>query len=148
MLSVVFVGCDEENPIEVVDGVNIEIHHQGETCSSCHGSNGSEVRLYAAGSIFKSLSAGNNEAAQIALGHTLRLVLNSTTKYLTVGNGDGNAHSKSAVLSEGFTAEVLDASGDVVNSASHSANQLDCNSCHTSTGSSGAPGRVVNFRNE
>ena len=112
------------------------IHNQGIACSQCHS--------FASGAtVFTRLNAPNKSAG--AVGYKIQLggsyVYNS-------GRGSGN--SNLARYSGGkFTANVIDTNGNIVNSSanmSHDASRLDCNRCHTASGSNGAPGRIVNKR--
>lgn len=87
----------------------------------------------------------------LANGYTLKLVLeNSDIVYnysAAKGTGNINAVFDTATLN-GYTAQVIDTKGNVVNSSatnSHDASRLDCNSCHSSSGANGAPGRIVSF---
>ncbi len=155
--AVLFMGCDDISEEETVsdDGgtLGLQIHHQGEACLSCHNSGGSQdPALSAAGTVFTDVNADNSATALYAVGYTMRIILEDSAKtVINFSAGNGSANSKvfaSTAVSTSFTAQVVNASGTVVNSsglASHTSAQTNCNSCHTSSGTNSAPGRIVNF---
>ncbi len=111
---------------------------------------GSDTTFDSGVTIFTTLDAQNSDAKKAAYGYSLRLVLASgeTINYVQ-GKGTGNfiKDSFNAGITN-YTVEVLDSNGNVVNSSqtnSHTTARFDCNSCHTASGNSGAPGRVVSF---
>jgi len=111
------------------------IHNQGKACSQCHSFSGATV--------FTSLTASNSTLG--ALGHKIQL---GGSHVYSGGRGDGNSHLQ-GFNGDKFTANVIDASGNIVNSSaenSHDASRLDCNRCHTASGSNGAPGRITSFK--
>jgi cytochrome c len=67
-----------------------------------------------------------------------------------IGQGAGNSNSiDNRLLSYNYTAQVVTSSGLVVNESgvnTHNSDRLDCNSCHTTTGINGAPGRITSVR--
>ena len=120
-------------------------HNQGKDCIECHSN------FTAAGTIFTKLNAVDKEDSAGAFNHTLKLALEEgTDMILTKGYGSGNAYTTTNTNTVGrFTAEVLDATGKVVNSSnafSHDGDMLRCNRCHTGSGVNGAPGRITNFK--
>ena len=123
-------------------------HHQGVNCAQCH--SGGENAFTSGASIFSTLNAGNS-TEKSADNYSLRLVLaqsGSKINYST-GRGSGNAHATFNAGVARYTAQVVDAQGNVVNSSatnSHDSSRFDCNRCHTSSGVNGAPGRIVSFK--
>lgn len=146
-------------------------HYQGRACASCHSSatasnlaparsdelgenEGTESEsgenIFDSGAtIFTSINAVDNSALKAASNYSLRLVLEGGAKEVyRIGRGTGNVNASFNAGIANYTAEVLDRSGNVVNSSltnSHNAARFDCNSCHTATGTNGAPGRIVSF---
>jgi predicted CxxxxCH...CXXCH cytochrome family protein len=125
----------------------ISSHHQGQACLDCHGSSGEESFL-SGGTVYTTLNA--TTSSQYANGYTIRLALeNGQNVNYGRGRGTGNANSDDPrMLSYKFTAQVLDSSSNVVTSSatdSHDYTRVDCNRCHTSTGSGNpkAPGRIT-----
>jgi len=112
-------------------------HNEGRACLSCHS-------FTSAGTVFSSLTAGNNTPG--AAGYSIRL--NDNVVYRRASYGVGNQIASSFPTGN-YTAYVIDANGNIVNSSanmSHDASRRNCNSCHSSTGNSGAPGRITNAR--
>lgn len=132
--------------------ITLSLHHQGERCLSCHGAGSSnEVHFDSGASIFTSSNAANGDLSKIAQNYSLRLVLSSSSgvENYSLGRGTGNFHVNVNAGVTSYTAEVLDAQGNVVNSSatdSHNSSRFDCNSCHSATGANGAPGRIVTTR--
>lgn len=141
----VVVGCDN------VDGVGgntdsplgLVLHNQGEDCLTCH--DASQARLFTSGAtVYTNLDSIDSYAD----GYTIRLVLENTQTLIDYipKYGTGNSHTPYEESINTFTAKVLDANANVVNSSeqnSHDSSQLNCNSCHTAEGTSGAPGRIT-----
>ena len=111
-------------------------HNEGRNCLSCHS-------FASAGTVFTSLHAANNTPG--AAGYRIKL---STGVVYGSARGTGNSRS-SSFPSGKFTAQVIDPNGNVVNSSadmSHDASRRACNSCHSASGNSGAPGRITSKR--
>jgi len=113
------------------------IHNQGKACLSCHSSGGES---------FASGGTVYTNSSSVANGYTIRLVKSdgSLASYLE-GRGTGNSHLITFSGST-FTAKVIDPTGNIVNSSgtnTHDSSRLDCNRCHTATGTNGAPGRIL-----
>ena len=111
-------------------------HNEGRDCLSCHS-------FASAGTVFNSLNAANNTPG--ASGYRIKL---STGIVYGSARGTGNSRA-SSFPSGNFTAQVIDPNGNVVNSSadmSHDASRRACNSCHTASGNSGAPGRITSKR--
>ena len=112
------------------------LHNEGRACLSCHS-------FASAGTVFTKLSATNNTPG--ATGYKIQLtggIIYSTAR------GTGNSRTSSFPTGN-YTAQVIDPNGNVVNSStsnSHDGSRRDCNRCHTSTGNSGAPGRITSRR--
>ncbi|MDF1876808.1 hypothetical protein JHD47_03145 [Sulfurimonas sp. SAG-AH-194-L11] len=151
------------------DGVD-STHNQGTNCATCH-SVGTTLTTYSSdenegneneanenqfdsgATIFTTIDAANYATTKAASGYTLRLVLENGagTETYNIGYGTGNVNKTftQALGTTKYTAEVLDRSGNVVNSSasnSHDATRLDCNSCHSQAGIGGAPGRITTFK--
>ncbi|PTB83654.1 hypothetical protein C9926_01790 [Sulfurovum lithotrophicum] len=111
-------------------------HNEGRNCLACHS-------FTSAGTVFTSLNAADNTPG--AAGY--RIQLNGSIVY-SIGRGTGNSLTSSFPAGN-FTAQVIDPNGNVVNSSadmSHDASRRACNTCHSSTGNSGAPGRITSMR--
>ncbi len=123
---------------------NVSYHNQGKNCLSCH-------NFTSAGTVFTKLNAQNSDGTSYAGGYSIRLLLQYTNQTITYtqARGTANTYSKfNAGAVNSYTAQVVDAQGNVVNKSvenSHDLTRLACNSCHTSTGTSGAPGRIVSY---
>jgi len=115
---------------------NIVLHYQGQNCLNCH-------NFASAGTVFSTLDANDNTVG--ATGYRIKL---STGNVFNAAIGKGNSYALSFPTSN-YTAEVMDANGNIVNSSaalSHDSSRRACNSCHTATGNNGAPGRILNKR--
>ena len=159
---------DTENVQEIQNStlpstVNVKYHNQGLSCAKCHGGSalyqapqrsddneGNDENFDSGVTIFTTIDAQNSDAKKAAYGYSLRLVLDSSEVINYVqGKGTGNLIKEyfNAGITN-YTVEVLDSNKNVVNSSktsSHTTSRFDCNSCHTSAGNNGAPGRVVSF---
>jgi cytochrome c5 len=129
-------GCEEGEGNSVV-------HQQGKDCRECHAFGSS-------GTIYSTLKAQSNTDKNTAKDYRVQLLLDTNQKIiLKQTRGYGNVRWSGDVGAiNSFTAQVIDANGNVVNSSlknSHNVGRLSCNSCHTSQGLSGAPGRIVNY---
>ena len=135
------------------------IHYQGVSCAQCHDAskigqnyNGEalEHAFKIGGTIFNDLQAPDKDTNKAAAYYWVKLSLENGNVFKSmVGRGTGNFWSN-ASIPDGvkFKVEVLDRNGNVVNSTNghtHDNTRLDCNSCHTSSGTNGAPGRIVNY---
>ena len=143
------ITSESENEIED-DNENESsvLHSQGVSCATCHGA-GSEESFTSGATIFTTLDAANSDTSKYATGYTIRLLLEnigSTVNYIA-GRGSANSYTNaSAGTINSYTAQVVDASGNVVNASAantHDLTRLDCNRCHSAVGSDGAPGRIV-----
>jgi len=111
-------------------------HNEGRNCLDCHS-------FASAGTVFTSLNAANNTPG--AGGYRIKL---STGTVFGTARGTGNSYTNS-FPSTNYTAQVIDPNGNIVNSSadmSHDASRRACNSCHTASGNSGAPGRITSAR--
>ncbi len=154
--TLLLIGCDattredgEEDDDLIIAANGVVLHHQGESCMSCHGAGSSNEVIFDSGAtIFTTIDALNGDASNVAQNYSLRLVLASlagTENYIW-GRGTGNFHATLNAGITNYTVEILDANANVVNSSqtnSHTTARFDCNSCHTSTGANGAPGRIL-----
>jgi hypothetical protein len=111
-------------------------HNEGRDCLACHG-------FASAGTVFTSLNAANNTPG--AAGYRIKL-----SNGVVYGSARGTGNSRASSFPAGnFTAQVIDPNGNVVNSSadmSHDASRRACNSCHSSSGNNGAPGRITSKR--
>ena len=155
---------------------NYRTHNQGKSCAECHsisssrsvffeaprrddeneneddeneGNEGNENIFTSGATVFAKLNSRNSDARSAAYGYTLRLLLQGgeIQKYRS-GRGTGNFNGTFNAGIDKYTAQVLDAKGNIVNTStknSHDAKRFDCNRCHTATGSNGAPGRIVAY---
>jgi len=148
LVAISFIGCGNvssygngnsyEDGSSSDDDSGASGHNQGKSCLSCH-------NFYSAATVYTALDA--TSSSQYASGYTLRAVLsNNQSINFYSGRGRGNFYANdSRLLSYKFTAQVLDSSGNIVNTSanlSHSSSRRDCNVCHTAGGKSGAPGRI------
>ncbi len=136
-----FVGCGENEGNDIV-------HNQGIDCLSCHSSG--EHTFTSGVTIYKSLNGADYDSNGVYDGYNVRLLLeNGQVITYSKGNGLGNKlYSGDQGAINNFTSQIVDSSGMVVNSSnknSHSVGRMACNSCHTSSGLNGAPGRVVGY---
>jgi len=124
------------------------VHNQGVNCLQCHTSG--EHRLISGATVYTTLDAPNNDARKAAQGYRVQLLLqnNQILRYNS-SRGTGNSDWTRSITNTNFTAQVIDSQGKVVNqSATNShdtANRLDCNKCHTSSGLGATPGRIVSY---
>ena len=111
-------------------------HNEGRDCLSCHS-------FASAGTVFNSLNAANNTPG--AAGYRIKL-----STGIVYGSARGTGNSRASSFPSGkFTAQVIDPNGNVVNSSadmSHDSSRRACNSCHSASGNSGAPGRITSRR--
>ena len=123
-------------------------HNQGIACGNCH-TNGEES-FASGGTIFYTLNAANKDGSHAAANYKIKLLLNNgqTITYSTA-RGTGNVYK--GWINAGvdkYTAVVIDSNGNIVNKSleySHDATRYNCNSCHTQSGTSSAPGRIVSY---
>lgn len=110
-------------------------HNEGKNCLACHS--------FASGAtVFTSLNAADKTPG--AAGYKIQL------NGIVFSSARGTGNSRSASFPSGnYTAHVIDPNGNIVNSSaslSHDASRRACNSCHSSTGNSGAPGRITSSK--
>jgi len=111
-------------------------HNEGINCLNCH-------NFSSGATVFNSLHATDNTLG--ASGYKIKL---SDGTVYSNARGTGNSMSYSFPSGK-FTAQVIDANGNVVNSSlnmSHDSSRRACNSCHSTSGNSGAPGRITSKR--
>ena len=112
------------------------LHNEGRNCLACH-------NFASAGTVFTTLHASNNTPG--ASGY--RIQFNTGIVYSSA-RGTGNSRTSNFPNSN-FTAQVIDPNGNIVNSSadmSHNASRRACNNCHSSSGNSGAPGRITSAK--
>jgi cytochrome c553 len=130
------LGCEEGDEFQPQ-------HNQGKNCLECHS-------FTSGATVFKSLTAANNDHNDAAQGYSIQLLLESgKTLKFTPGNGHGNLlYNGDKGEINNFTSQVTDGQGKVINQSttnSHDVGRLACNTCHTQNGLNNAPGRIVNF---
>lgn len=134
-------GYDDDEDEYYDDDGPIGFHYQGRDCSSCHSFSG--------GTVFKRLDAPNDSEADAVPYATVKLVFPDSSVYKAMlGRGTGNFIVPKGILKDWFTAVVVDQNGREVNKSldfAHSPDRYACNTCHTSQGLEGAPGRIVNY---
>jgi len=147
MMGLVYLtGCGGDSS----EGESTAVHYQGANCLTCHGG----TAVAAEGKYFRSgVTVYSDLNSSIPLdGYSVRLVMdnNATINYIP-GRGIGNANSGlysttlDGYTTNSFTAQLLDANANVVNSSgtnTHDSSRLSCNTCHTAAGLNGAPGRI------
>lgn len=142
MVAATIIACGDGEDDEHIS------HYQGADCIQCHG-------FTLAGTVFTTVNAAGGNEINAANGHTVRLVKasdGSTIATAGVTRGIGN-FAWNGTISEPYFAQVLSPGGIVVNRAitPHAASSLNCNTCHTQTGTTTiaggliAPGRIVNY---
>ena len=142
--STVLFSCGGEGG----EGGATGFHYQGQSCAQCHSSG--ENAFSIGGTVFSKKNAQNGDVNNASVNHYVRLILNNGSVITSnIGRGTGNFWSN-ANIPNGvkFKVEVLDGNGNVVNKSAgytHDNTRLNCNSCHTSSGASGAPGRIVSY---
>jgi len=148
--ALLLTGCGSSSDGEDDDD-NAISHNQGQSCLSCHAIGGSNEKQFTSGAtVYTTLNAANG-TTNVATNYTLKLYLESNLGIINynIGNGIGNVNSTfSTATVNSYTAKVVDANGNIVNSSltdSHDLGRLDCNSCHTAAGTGGAPGRIVSY---
>lgn len=132
MLITLLFGCSVGE--KGSKGSSDTIHNQGKSCINCHDFNGATV--------FNDLHAADNTAGVAGY----RVQLGGADVYTTSSNGIGNSRYYGPATLSTFTAHVIDNNGNIVRSSamnSHDSTRLDCNRCHTSAGTNGAPGRLT-----
>ena len=114
--------------------------HPGAACVSCHSQQGEGPRGIA-GTVFPTAHEPDDcNGASGSSGVVVEITdANGTVTTLRV-NGAGNFYSKRSVALP-YTARVV--SGTKTRVMKTPQTNMDCNSCHTEGGTSGAPGRII-----
>jgi hypothetical protein len=112
--------------------------HPGEACISCHKTHPYAPRFSVAGTVFPTEHEPNNCYGSQGVTVSIRDATGKTIHLTT--NAAGNFHT-TAVLKPPYHMKVI--SGVKTRSMSHSVSTGDCNSCHTTFGRNGAPGRIL-----
>ncbi len=117
--------------------------HPGQACISCHKSEPWEAPQYiVAGTVYSSAHEEddcNASAADISGTHVMITGADGRTLDL-LANSVGNFYTRTAIAMP-YTAKVVRDGKERAMSAAQS--NGDCNSCHTVTGTDGAPGRIL-----
>lgn len=115
--------------------------HPGMDCIGCHDS-GDGPTFVVAGTVYGAW--GQSDDCNGAQGLTVEITDANGVVYPLTSNSAGNFYLKASdapAFLMPFTARVTD--GTKVNAMAASQMTGACNSCHTSSGTAGAPGRVV-----
>ncbi len=125
-----WAGGDEESPLM----------HPGGDCIGCHTSEGEGPSYVFAGTVFKSLTEGNDcygvDGVQVVITDSLRHTFTLET------NGAGNFFLEDdASVSFPITAKVTSSAGSMEMVTAQPSGA--CATCHTETGANGAPGRII-----
>jgi hypothetical protein len=115
----------------------------GQACISCHNSSGGEGPRYViAGTLYPTGHEPNNcNGTNGSTGARVVVTGTNGTSVTLTPNGAGNFYSSTS-LPGPYQAKVVDSTGKERVMVSTAPNG-DCNSCHTQTGASGAPGRIT-----
>lgn len=143
MVAATIISCGEGGE----DDEHIS-HYQGLDCIQCHG-------FTMAGTVFTVVNAAGGNETNAANGHTVNLKRASDGAIIaTAGGARGYGNfAWNGNITDSFFAQVLAPNGTVVNKSStvHAASSLNCNSCHSQSGTTTiaggvvAPGRIVNY---
>lgn len=162
----IFASCGTEEFFSDEDEDENEyylgFHYQGVSCSQCHSPDAGvfdyeyeEEKYYEkdedelfniGGTIFNSIDAQDGDVNSASLYHYVVLKTEYGSYKANIGAGIGNFYLNKGI-SQPFLPQVYDNRGNLVNSALtyHKPSHVDCNSCHTSEGRNGAPGRIVSY---
>ncbi|QSZ40980.1 hypothetical protein GJV85_02230 [Sulfurimonas aquatica] len=144
------MACHGTNPTALFESEDEDDESDDHDDENENESEENDEQFTSGATIYRTLNAANG-VTNVASGYSLRLVLENTNAVINyrLGQGNGNVN---ATFDEGtvnsYTAHVIDPEGNIVNSSlsnSHDLSRLACNSCHTSAGANGAPGRIVSF---
>jgi mono/diheme cytochrome c family protein len=115
----------------------------GQACITCHTRSGGEApRFVIAGTLYPTGHEPDNcNGASGTTGAKVVVTGSNGTSVTLTPNSAGN-FSSSTALSPPYKAKVVTAAG-VERVMSGTASNGDCNSCHTATGATGAPGRIT-----
>jgi hypothetical protein len=116
----------------------------GQACISCHGRSGGEAPSYViAGTLYPTGHEPDNcnGANGTTSGAKVVVTDNSGKSVTLTPNSVGNFYSSTS-LTAPFKAKVVNSAG-VERVMASTTSTGDCNSCHTQSGSNGAPGRIT-----
>jgi mono/diheme cytochrome c family protein len=135
--------CSSKTPVAGGEGSSQML--PGQACISCHGSSGGgEAPKFAvAGTLYPTGHEPNNCNGASGTTTGAKVVITGSDGTITtlVPNAAGNFYSNVA-LKLPYAAKVVNAAGaERIMVAKQTSG--DCNSCHTQTGATGAPGRVT-----
>ena len=116
----------------------------GQACISCHSANGGPSFVIG-GTVYPTAHEPNNcNGANGSSDGATVVITDSTGKVFTLNvNSSGNFYesTRSATIAMPFQAKVVQGGNERVMATPQSTG--DCNSCHTETGASNAPGRIM-----
>jgi hypothetical protein len=112
--------------------------HPGRDCISCHASKGEGPGFSAAGTLFG--RAGEADDCFGAASATIQLT-DSAGKVITMASNDAGNFYSSESFAPPYTAKVIFKGEERVMATPQTSGA--CNSCHTSAGANGAPGRIL-----
>ena len=115
----------------------------GQACISCHAKSGGEAPTFViAGTLYPTGHEPDNcNGVNGSTGARVVVTGNNGTSITLTPNSAGNFYSSTS-LPPPYQAKVVNGSG-VERVMSSTASTGDCNSCHTQSGASGAPGRIT-----
>lgn len=114
----------------------------GQACISCHASGGEAPRYVIAGTLYPTGHEPNNcDGVNGTTGARVVVTGSNGTVITLTPNSAGNFYS-STTLPGPYKAKVVDSTSKERVMVATAATG-DCNSCHTQTGTSGAPGRIT-----
>jgi mono/diheme cytochrome c family protein len=112
--------------------------HPGRSCISCHASKGEGPSFTVAGTVYG--AAGQADDCAGVQGVTVELTDAKGAVTTLTSNAAGNFFTEKSLVMP-YTARVLTATGERKMFGAQS--NGDCAACHTATGASGAPGRIL-----
>lgn len=138
-----FDDNDTANTSSSSNGTPVLIHHQGQSCSSCHNSNSPIFQT--GGTLYALINEADLDAGLDLSDYTIRLKNSTTTLNFTAANANGNFYTTAPVSGTDFYIQILNRSGVIINQspANHGSTKMDCNGCHTQNGQNGTKGRIV-----
>lgn len=141
-----FDDTNRSGPADTTNSTNSSAitHHQGEDCISCH-ANSQAPLFQSGGTLFDTINAADLNTALARSNYIVRLQNGSDTVNMVQATSKGNFYTTTTLTANDYRAQILDASGTIVNQspADHGASKMNCNSCHTQNGTNSTNGRIV-----
>jgi hypothetical protein len=114
--------------------------HPGKACITCHKTHPGAPRFTAAGTVFPTAHEPDDCVSRVTGATVVLTGADGKSVTLTVNSNSGN-FNYTGTLALPYKAKVV--VGGKSRAMSASQTNGDCNSCHTQTGASGAPGRII-----